>query len=138
MCLQSSMTWHDFSHTLYLIILLAFKLCSRKHYIIRIIWTWMASWLGFRGFLPAVCLRSIVFCCIIIFFLFYCAALFIFILPCSDSQSIFFHLSLLSFLLICLYVSFQCLIIMFCSCCCLCFSGIVGLQHPGVLVHRIA
>lgn len=133
------MPWHDFSHTLYLIILLAFKLCSHKYYIIRIIWTWMASWLGFRDFLPAVCLCSIVLSCIIIFFfLFYCVELFIFLLPCSDSQSIFFHLSLLSFLLICLYDSFHCLIIMFCSRCCLCFSGIMGLQHPGVLVHRIA
>lgn len=84
----------------------------------------MAIWLGFRVFLPAV--HCTMFCGILIFFIPFLWILFLSALrsPCG--------LLLQSVWMTVLCISsqyFVCVVLFF-------FSGIVGLQHPGVLVHR--
>lgn len=77
----------------------------------------------FLVFLPA--LQCTLLCCVLIIFY----SIFMNSFPlCSMS-------SLWSSAAICLDDSFVHFIIMFCLCCSF-FSGIMGLQHPGVLVHR--
>lgn len=88
----------------------------------------MASWLGFRAFLPAMlsslgllaftplcfsCIPISLFFILLWWILYRCLVV---LLPRSDSQFVFFHVSLLS-VLIRLDDSFQYCILMFCSCC---------------------